>query len=264
VLLAKNPIDPALQGGALFQVDVQSAGSALNPDWFQLAGFKPNQGLLLTYSTPQIIDIEPSNIMAPYDIIAVNTFGEIILILPDVVLANLKQIITTPSAANALLYVNAGTTSALGLQVGDHLVHRMFQTRPTVIDEAGVSAAPAADTTTATPENNATTTATTNAPVDEKVRRRPSANPVIVKPTAPNAPVVSRPEKPEVAEVTPTQTSPNTGTKNTSSQTNSNLHQAEVIPPNANEETPKQKNFLDMILQRHHQTEAPPATAPTP
>jgi uncharacterized membrane protein (UPF0127 family) len=251
VLLPKNPPDTTLKGGALFQVDVQSAGSAINPDWFQLAGFKPNQGLLLTYATPQKVDIEPSNIMAAYDIIAVNNFGEIVMILPDLVLANLTRIITTPEDVNAVLYVNAGTASALGLQVSDRLEHRMFQTRPTVIDEAGQSA-PVSGGNVDTPEainGGAATSAVPmepSIPIDENTRRRPIGNPVIPKPSAPIAPEVTKPTAPAVSAQNtedPAGTTPPTAP-------NSNLN-AQAIPPVKNQETPEQKNLLDMLLKRH-------------
>lgn len=125
---------------ALFQVDIRTAESAVNPDWFQLAGLKPSYGLMVYSKLPRAVDITHANVFAHYDILALNGFGDIIMILPDVVLATLQHSITTPESCKALLYVAAGTADTLKLRIGDQVKHRMFEPRPKVIDASNQAA----------------------------------------------------------------------------------------------------------------------------
>lgn len=265
VLLPAKPLIESLKDGALFQVEIKSSGNAMNPDWFQLSGFPANHGLLLTYDHPQIININPANILAHYDVIAANQYGEIVMILPNIVLANLAGTIQTPEVANTVLYVAGGTTSDIGLQVGDHLQHSMFLARTQVIDhvyetpsgvaqvpvqEAPPQTAAAPEAAPQTAEPSATAVAEPEIVADPNGRRRPPGNPEIAKPQAPKAPTA--PTSPQVAK--PNAPHALSTTEPTAGVSNSNLQQApEVIPPVKSSETPAQKSLLDMILKQNPQ-----------
>lgn len=259
-LLPAKPVKESDQSGVLFQMEIRSAGSVLNPDWFQLSGFQPNHGLLLTYAQPEQIAIEPANVFAHYDIIAVNSYGEIEMIFPDLVLAEITQALPVPKPVSALMYIAGGSASSIGLTVGDHVTHAMFSKRTAVVDSADTTTATATEdaaTKTASeplpPEKNAAVTP----PAEEgaTVRRRPARNPVINKPDAPDAPTapaISHPQKPTVTEPVAA-VEPAAGTPE-SDVANSNLQQTKnIIPPVQSEETPEQKTLLDTILKRHYQ-----------
>lgn len=246
-LLPAHPLQESAQNGVLFQVEVRGAGMALDPDWFQLAGFAPNHGLLLTYREPAYVTIDPANVFAPYDVIAVNHYGEIVLLLPNIVLANVTEPIPTPQPVSALIYVAGGSASAIGLQAGDHVQHGLFQKRTAVMDSADdtpATTSPAA-TEGVTIENTTVPTSSSAAPPVASKRRKPSANPSIAAPIAPLAPKAPEVPKPAPA-APPANAAP--------AVDNSNLKQSvEPIPPVESAETKQQKSLLDMVLRRHHQ-----------
>ncbi|MGB0575376.1 MAG: DUF192 domain-containing protein [Alphaproteobacteria bacterium] len=82
-------------------------------------------GMLFIYSAPQILTMWMKNTYLPLDMLFIAANGEIVEIVERTVPGSL-QTISSGQAAIAVLELNGGTTSRLGIKKGDRVKHPTF------------------------------------------------------------------------------------------------------------------------------------------
>ena len=87
----------------------------------------PDAGMLFDYGSPQIITMWMRNTLIPLDMIFIGADGRIINIAERAVPGSLTAI-ASAGAARAVLEVNGGTASRLGIKPGDRVRHAIFGT----------------------------------------------------------------------------------------------------------------------------------------
>ena len=85
-------------------------------------------GMLFDYGNPQRIRMWMKNTFIPLDMIFIGQDGKIINIAERTI-PHSQSIITSTGRARAVLEVNGGTASRLGLKSGDQVLHEIFGTK---------------------------------------------------------------------------------------------------------------------------------------
>ena len=85
-----------------------------------------NLAPLLTTELTQRHRIEPANVYAPIDIIAIDERGFILKIWPNIILANISGPILLPAKSHAILYLAGNRTAQLGVTPHDRIENELF------------------------------------------------------------------------------------------------------------------------------------------
>ena len=85
----------------------------------------PNAGMLFDYKVPKLITMWMKNTFIPLDMIFIDSDGQVIKIVERTIPLS-KSVITSDKKARAVLEVNSGTASKLGLRLGDSIKHKIF------------------------------------------------------------------------------------------------------------------------------------------
>jgi uncharacterized membrane protein (UPF0127 family) len=89
----------------------------------------PDAGMLFDYGAPREISMWMKNTYLPLDMVFIGAKGRIVEIVERTVPLSLTQI--APSEpARAVLELNAGTASRLGLKPGDRVIHELYGAPP--------------------------------------------------------------------------------------------------------------------------------------
>lgn len=200
--------NPAYAQGVLLEIEVREA-SMPQKDWLELLTYKDGTGLLEISDTNAPITINAKNRRAPVDVIAINHTGDVVMIAPSLVLADLEAPIQRAEMARAILYTTAGLSEMIGLQVGDDVAYRLFKKPPTVLDENSAASQPAPTEENQEEENNNPIEKTNinqakpapdenniapTPPQEKPVRRRPIANPISSPSPPPTQPTNAPPK----------------------------------------------------------------------
>ena len=84
-----------------------------------------NAGMLFDYKMPKTITMWMKNTFIPLDMIFISSDGRVIQIVERTIPFS-ESVITSKKRARAVLEVNSGTASKLGLSIGDKIKHRIF------------------------------------------------------------------------------------------------------------------------------------------
>ena len=82
-------------------------------------------GMLFDYKVPKTITMWMKNTFIPLDMIFIAPDGRVIRIVERTIPFS-ETIITSNKKARAVLEVNSGTASKLGLKIGDRIKHKIF------------------------------------------------------------------------------------------------------------------------------------------
>ena len=85
-----------------------------------------DRGMLFDFSSPRTIHMWMKNTYLSLDMLFIDGKGRIVGIAPYTT-PHSTAIISSPQPATAVLEVNAGITSKLGIVPGDRIIHPMFQ-----------------------------------------------------------------------------------------------------------------------------------------
>lgn len=103
-------------------------------DWFlsreQLA---PGRGILVVLENKDEMVLSSSNVTTSYDILFIQSSGEIQAIAPDVTLADLTESLEITGKIRAVLYLKSGTAAAADIKPGDQVEHAMFSPAPKLL-----------------------------------------------------------------------------------------------------------------------------------
>ena len=88
----------------------------------------PNAGMLFDYKRPTRITMWMKNTYIPLDMLYIDRQGTIVGYHERAVPGSL-EVITSKNPVNAVLEVNSGTVSRLGIAVGDKVIHPAFETK---------------------------------------------------------------------------------------------------------------------------------------
>lgn len=86
-------------------------------------------GMLFDYRIPQRIRMWMKNTYIPLDMIFIDEHGSVINIAERTIPLS-EAVISSKGRARAVLEVNGGTASRLGLKPGDTVLHAIFNTQP--------------------------------------------------------------------------------------------------------------------------------------
>jgi len=86
-----------------------------------------DSGMLFLYRQPQIIKMWMKNTFIPLDMIFIGKDGRIVSIAQRTIPKSLETV-SSESRASAVLEVNGGTASRLGIRVGDRINHELIKT----------------------------------------------------------------------------------------------------------------------------------------
>ncbi|MEK9685156.1 MAG: DUF192 domain-containing protein [Rhodospirillaceae bacterium] len=85
-----------------------------------------NSGMLFQYAYPSIIRMWMKNTFIPLDMIFISEEGYVVRVFERAVPGSL-QIISSEKPVKAVLEVNGGTVSRIGLKIGDRIYHPFFK-----------------------------------------------------------------------------------------------------------------------------------------
>ena len=88
----------------------------------------PDRGMLFIYGREQVLQMWMKNTLIPLDMLFINHAGAIVHIHERAVPGSLRTISST-KRARAVLELNGGTVSRLGLRPGDRVLHRALGTQ---------------------------------------------------------------------------------------------------------------------------------------
>lgn len=129
----KTPVDAAYPGVA-FDTEIRDAEAASKvPGWFSIASMTDYKGAMLTYSAPTYVAINPSNEFAPADILMMDAYGNIVQLMPSIVLSELQETLLSAQPVVAVLYMKGGTCARHGIKPGDTVEYKLFKKRPVVL-----------------------------------------------------------------------------------------------------------------------------------
>lgn len=185
--LILHPSSATDQGGVLLQIDVRPAGMP-EKDWLELSTYKEGTGMLEIYDAGSPVVIQAKNRSAPVDVIAINHTGDVVLIVPSIVLSRLESPIERTETMHALLYTTDGLAEKIGLQIGDDVEYKLFKKPPIVVDGPPVEIQPLPQPVQESPIdktnisqntlNKSTATSAAKNSQEQNIRRRPAANPL--------------------------------------------------------------------------------------
>ncbi len=78
--------------------------------------------------------LNPANVYAPVDILAINAEGAIVKIWPSIILANLQAPLALPPNSKAVLYMASGRAMQLGILPKDRVMNDLFTPPPIAIE----------------------------------------------------------------------------------------------------------------------------------
>jgi uncharacterized membrane protein (UPF0127 family) len=88
----------------------------------------PDHGMLFVYRREQIVTMWMKNTVIPLDMLFIDRAGHIVSIHERAVPGS-RRVISSSKRARAVLELNGGTASRLGLKPGDRILHSTFGTR---------------------------------------------------------------------------------------------------------------------------------------
>jgi uncharacterized membrane protein (UPF0127 family) len=88
----------------------------------------PDRGMLFVYRRERVLRMWMRNTLIPLDMLFINQAGTIVHIQERAVPGSLRTISSTKRAI-AVLELNGGTVSRLGLKLGDRVLHQALGTR---------------------------------------------------------------------------------------------------------------------------------------
>lgn len=124
----------AVAQGVVFDTEQRDARTVHTAGWINLSQMAGSQALMLVFPSPVIAAIRPVRDYSPYDILTVSEEGQILQILPNLVLADLQQPYQTPSAIKAIIYLRGGTCDTKAIAPGDRVMNKLFRV-PTQVRE---------------------------------------------------------------------------------------------------------------------------------
>jgi uncharacterized membrane protein (UPF0127 family) len=85
----------------------------------------PNAGMLFDYKVPQFIQMWMKNTLIPLDMIFIGQYGKVINITERAIPFS-EAIIASDGKVRAVLELNGGTASRIGIKPGDRVLHQIF------------------------------------------------------------------------------------------------------------------------------------------
>jgi len=130
VAFGKDRLVIAAKGGRhIFDVEMALTDRQQSQGLMYRRSMKPDAGMLFDYVRPQRITMWMRNTYLPLDMIFIGADGRIINIAERTVPQS-DAIIASKGRARAVLEVNGGTVSRLGIKPGDKVLHKFFGTGP--------------------------------------------------------------------------------------------------------------------------------------
>jgi uncharacterized membrane protein (UPF0127 family) len=131
VLTAEKPQEaPPAHPPLLFNIEVRPE-DALRLEYIHtLNSLTDDSGVMIAFSAPSVVALPSFKVPTPVDALFVLDNGRIEQILPNVVLSELTQEITTKSPIKGFLFLKAGTVAALGIRPNDVVSGKTFTPAP--------------------------------------------------------------------------------------------------------------------------------------
>lgn len=109
-----------------FRIEVANTGLTRQRGLMERRHLDANAGMLFDYGTPKQIHMWMKNTFIPLDMVFIDKFGKIIGIVANTTPLSTK-VIASPGPVLAVLELNAGTAARLSIEIGDRIVHELFQ-----------------------------------------------------------------------------------------------------------------------------------------
>ncbi len=114
------------KGKFKFDIELAISGPQQSQGLMFRRSLAADAGMLFDYRTPQFISMWMKNTYIPLDMIFIGQDGKVINIAERTI-PHSEMVISSKSHARAVLEVNGGTASRLGIKPGDQVLHAIFK-----------------------------------------------------------------------------------------------------------------------------------------
>lgn len=111
-----------------FTVELASSPQQLTQGLMFRRTMAADAGMLFDFGAPRPVSMWMRNTMIPLDMLFLAEDGKVVGFKERAVPGS-TEVISAPEPARGVLELNGGTVQRLGLAVGDHVVHPMFDNR---------------------------------------------------------------------------------------------------------------------------------------
>jgi uncharacterized membrane protein (UPF0127 family) len=116
-----------------FTVEIKSPQLLENQNFFSLPSLSATHAIMIAYPNPTDAPITYQQIFTPLDILVIDRHGEIIKILPNLVLSQLQQDVLVAKPYLALLFLQSGIAETSGIKPKNLIKFKLFQNRTVVL-----------------------------------------------------------------------------------------------------------------------------------
>lgn len=116
-----------------FYTDMRTE-QVLELDWIKsLRRVGPDRTMTITFTPPRYDVIYPNNSQQELDVLSITPQGEIVQIIPNLILAELNAPIETAEPVAARLILQGGAAETLDIRPGDRVSHPIFRPDPKIL-----------------------------------------------------------------------------------------------------------------------------------
>ena len=118
----------------VFDVEIRDAMVLYNQrGWYNLSGPNEKSGVMLVFSDPGIAPLSASSQYAPLDVLMIDKEGNIVQIIPNLMMSELEQDILPQQPVRAFLFLKGGMCQQMHIKPGDYVLYKLFRRSPTVL-----------------------------------------------------------------------------------------------------------------------------------
>jgi hypothetical protein len=127
-------VSPENSSGVVFDVEIRDAMVLYNQrGWYNLSGPNEKSGVMLLFSDPGIAPLSASSQYAPLDVLMIDKEGNIVQIIPNLMMSELEQDILPQQPVRAFLFLKGGMCQQMQIKPGDYVLYKLFRRSPTVL-----------------------------------------------------------------------------------------------------------------------------------
>ncbi len=116
-----------------FEVMIRSQLALRQPSIVGLSRIEEGTAIMIVLSHVTELPLIQMQNYTPVDVLFIDASGEILQIMPEVVLNALKQEVQAYYPVKAFLYLKAGISVLKNIRPGDVVIHPLFNPKPTVL-----------------------------------------------------------------------------------------------------------------------------------